>query len=131
MDFQYRLETSLDFDAAVEAVQAITAGKGFRVLHVHDVQKTLAEKGFSIEPLKIIEICNAKHANRALGADITVSLFMPCKINVYRQGGKTVINGLRPSVMAAFFPAGGLEDLAAEVDSVVRAIIDEAAGLTQ
>lgn len=127
MDFQYRRKTQLDFDNAVRAVQSKTAEKGFRVLHVHDVQKTLAEKGFACEPLNIVEVCSAKFAHRALAADIAVSLFMPCRINVYRENGQTIINALRPGVLASFYPQAGLESLAAEVDAVITGIVDEAA----
>lgn len=56
MEFGYTVKTSKPFAAAVEAVQAKTAEKGFKVQHVHDVQKTLAEKGFQRDPFSIVEI---------------------------------------------------------------------------
>ena len=91
----------------------------FRVLHTHDVAATLAEKGFPREPLKIIEICNAKYASQVLNRDVKISLMLPCPISVYVQGGKTEISTLLPSSIAEFFPRAGIEGLAAEVESVV------------
>jgi uncharacterized protein (DUF302 family) len=64
--FQYTVETGKPFDIAEQAVQQKTAEKGFRVLHTHNVAATLAEKGFSREPLQIVEICNARYASEAL-----------------------------------------------------------------
>lgn len=128
MNFEYTVETEKSFDQAVEAVQAKTAEKGFRVLHVHDVTATLAEKGFQREPLKIIEICNAKYANQVLNADVSIGLFMPCKINVYTKEGQTFLSALLPGVMGSFFPGKGIEPVAAEVEKIVRGIVDESAG---
>ena len=78
------------------------------------------------EPLKIIEICNAKYASQVLNKDVKISLMLPCPISVYVQGGKTEISTLLPSSIAEFFPRAGIEELAAEVESVVLKIIEEA-----
>ncbi len=59
-NFQYTVNSNKSFDAAVSAVEHKTAEKGFRVLHTHDFAGTLAEKGFTREPLKLVEICNAE-----------------------------------------------------------------------
>lgn len=128
MDFEYNKDSDRSFDDVVADVEKLTAEKMFRVLHIHDVQETLAEKGFEREPLKIIEICNAKFAHTALGKDVAVSLFMPCKINVYTEAGKTKIKAMRPAAIAQFFPEAGLEELANEVDQVILDIVDGAAG---
>jgi uncharacterized protein (DUF302 family) len=124
-NFEYTVGTAKSFDEAVEAVVQKTAEKGFRVLHVHDVAATLAEKGLVRDPLKIVEVCNAKYAHRVLQADVSVALFMPCKINVYTEDGQTVISALRPAMMAQFFPGSGIEETANEVEGIVRAIVDE------
>jgi len=127
MNMQYDVATDRTFDAVVSDVERFTVEKSFRVLHVHDVQATLAEKGLKREPLKIIEICNSKFAYEALKRDMSVSLFMPCKINVYTENGQTKIKAMRPAAIADFLPGAGLEALAAEVDRVVIEIVDRAA----
>jgi uncharacterized protein (DUF302 family) len=45
---EHTVRTAKSFDEAVRAVEQLTAEKGFRVLHVHDVAQTLAEKAFSV-----------------------------------------------------------------------------------
>ncbi|PKO11565.1 MAG: hypothetical protein CVU39_28565, partial [Chloroflexi bacterium HGW-Chloroflexi-10] len=62
--FDYTVETTKGVEEAVAAIEAKAQEKGFRVLHVHDVQTTLAAKGFEIEPMKIVEVCNAKFASQ-------------------------------------------------------------------
>ncbi len=126
-DFDYTVATAKPFDEAVAAVEKASQDKGFRVLHVHDVQATLAAKGFERGPLKIIEVCSAKFAHEALERDIKTALMLPCPIVVYVREGATVISALRPAVIKDFYPEAGLDSLAAAVDAVVRAIVDEAA----
>jgi uncharacterized protein (DUF302 family) len=124
--FEYTLETPKSFDDAVAAVEAACAAVSFRVLHIHDVQATLAAKGFARHPLKIVEICNAKFAYDALAKDIRVGLMLPCRITVYVHGSKTFLSAFRPTVIKAMLPEAGLERLADEVDVIVRGIVDAA-----
>jgi len=127
MTIEYEAISRRSFSDVVADVERFTTEKSFRVLHVHDVQATLREKGFHREPLKIIEICNARFAHQTLEKNISVSLFMPCKINVYTEAGMTKIKALRPAAIAEFFPDDGLDALAGEVDKIVIEIVDRAA----
>jgi uncharacterized protein (DUF302 family) len=125
MQLGYTCETKKGFEEAVALVQERVAERGFRVLHVHDIQGTLAEKGFERPPYKIIEICNSKFAYSVLDISEDVGLFMPCKINVYTRGGKTFISAMRPSMISDFFKNEELKRIADEVDAIVRSIVDD------
>ena len=127
MDFEYNILSDRSFDEVVASVEKITAEKLFKVLHIHDVQATLAGKGFEREPIKIIELCNAKFAHEALQKNISVSLFMPCKIVVYTENNRTKIKAMRPKAISDFFPDDGLKKLADDVDLVIVEIADRAA----
>lgn len=124
MEFDYTVTTQKDFDSAVLAVQGEITKAGFRVLYVHDVQKTLEEKEFEIEPLKIIEFCNAKSAYAVLQADMKIGLCLPCKINVYVKDGQTFISGMRPIILPKFFPEAQLDNLPEEIDKLIKIVID-------
>jgi len=97
----------------------------FRVLAVHNVQKTLAEKGFEHGPLKIIEVCNARFAYQALSKQVDVALFMPCRYVVYIKEQKTVVKLARPSLIARMLPVDELGDLATDVEQVLKKIMQE------
>jgi len=126
MEFDYTVVTVKSFDSAVDGVEEEIAKAGMRVLHIHDVQKTLAEKGFEREPFKIVEFCNAKYANDFLNADIKIGLCLPCKINVYVKDGQTFISGMRPIILPQFFPNVDLGEKPKEIDQIIRNIIDNA-----
>jgi uncharacterized protein (DUF302 family) len=126
--FEYTVETKKPFEQAVEAVERLTAEKGFRVLHTHDVAATLAEKGFNREPLKIVEICNARYASEVLRRDVRTALMLPCPIAIYVSDGKTFISTLLPTAIADFYPEAGIESVAKEVERAALAIVDAAKG---
>ncbi|AKM78784.1 MAG: hypothetical protein UX85_C0004G0204 [Candidatus Beckwithbacteria bacterium GW2011_GWB1_47_15] len=124
MAFDYTVTTKKSFAEAVAEVERETVRVGFKVLYVHDIASALKEKGFELEPFKIIEVCSAQSANRVLKADIKMGLCLPCKINVYQKGGQTFISGMRPILLSQLFPQADLGSFPAEVDGIVRKIID-------
>ena len=126
MEFDYTVETAKSFDSAVKDVEEKIAEVGMRVLYVHDVQKTLSDKGFEREPFKILEFCNGKYASEFLNADIKIGLCLPCKINVYVKDGQTFISGMRPIILPQFFPKVDLGAKPEEIDRIIRNIIDNA-----
>jgi uncharacterized protein (DUF302 family) len=96
------------------------------VLHTHDVAATLAERGFPRDPLKIVEICNARYASEVLAKAVKISLRLPCPISVYVEGGTTHIRIMLPTTISEFFPDAGIEDVAAQVERTVLEIIEAA-----
>jgi uncharacterized protein (DUF302 family) len=128
MELDYTVSTDKSFTDAVQLVIELTATHGFRVQFVHDVQATLAEKGFARDPLTIVEMCNAQFASQVLAADPKIGLMLPCPIMVYVEGDQTLISTMRPTLIGGFFPEAGIDAIAAEVELVLFAIIDEAAG---
>ena len=123
--FDYTVETTKSVDEAVTAIETKAQEKGFRVLHLHDVQATLAAKGFHIEPMKIVEVCNAGYASQVLAKDKKISLMLPCPISVFLEAGKTYISALKPRAIADFYPNANVESIAAEVERIVLNLVDE------
>jgi len=126
MEFDYTVNTTKNFNEAVQDVEKEIIKASMRVLYVHDVQETLTEKGFEREPFKIIEFCNAKFANEFLNIDMKIGLCIPCKINVYIKDRQTVISGMRPIVLPHFFPEADFGDRPKEIDKIIQNIIDNA-----
>lgn len=123
----YTVPTSKSVDEAVAAIEQSCAAHGFRVLHVHDIAADLAEKGYPRDPLKIVEICNARYASKMLERDLTAALMLPCPIVVSQQSSGTKISTMLPSVIAELLPGRSLEFTAEQVEFAVVAIVDEAA----
>ena len=124
--FLYTVGATKSFNAAVEAVEAKVAEKGYRVMHTYDVAAILATEGFARSPLKIIEVCNARYADEALRRDVNLAVLLPCSIAVYTEGENTFISTMRTSALAEFSPGAGLEQIAAEMEKTLLQIVDEA-----
>lgn len=124
--YDYMVETAKSVDAAVAAVEAASQKAGFRVLHVHDVQETLALKGFARGPLKIIEICNARFAYEVLKEDIKISLMLPCPISVFEDAGKTYVCTMKPTIISEYSSSEKVAGIAEDVERMVVQIVDAA-----
>jgi uncharacterized protein (DUF302 family) len=121
--YMYELESDKPFETVVENILKQVPERQFRVLMVHDVQQTLSEKGFVHDPLKIIEVCNARFAHQALGKDPNAALFMPCRYSVHGGSPKTIVKLGRPSMIARILSGSGLEGLATEVEETLMEIM--------
>ena len=119
----YRIESDQPFGEVAAGLEKQAIEHQFRVLAVHDVQETLAEKGLERGPLKIIEVCNAGFAHKSTQKDILVALFMPCKFTVHTEGDKTLVTLARPTMITDMLPDAGLNELASEVEDTLKKVM--------
>jgi uncharacterized protein (DUF302 family) len=99
-----RYEMSIVLKGTLEEVkekvlEALRA-QGFGVITEIDMQKTLKQKlGVDIMPYQILGACNPRFAYRALTADESIGLLLPCNV-VLRQVREEVIVSIQdPEVM--------------------------------
>lgn len=129
-EYDYRRETARRFDDAVTGVEAAIAQAGFSVRVVHDIQATLAAKGFRVRPIRIYEIDSTPELAATLcagRAPCDIELLMPCRVNVFEEHGRTVITALRPTVLCRVFPEDGLDDVAEVLERLLLTVVDAAA----
>ncbi len=124
----YIVETRKDVEAAAQDLEAAVKRNKFGVLHVHDLQKTLKEKGVDFpNACRILEVCNPQRALQVLTGNMGVNMALPCRISVYREGGTTKIGMIRPTALLALFPGSEkLKSVAEEVERETIHMIDEA-----
>jgi uncharacterized protein (DUF302 family) len=124
MDFNYKVSSKKSFVETVKVLQEEIVKAGMRVLHVHDIQKALGEKGFQREPFKIIEFCSARYAYNFLNLSSDIGLFLPCKIVVFQEDNQVFVSALRPLVLNKFFPELGLQKEIKEINEVIHKIVE-------
>ena len=113
----YGSSVSLDvpFSEAVTRVRAALAGQGFGVLTEIDVTATLKAKlGEQIEDYVILGACNPPLAHRALAADRSIGLLLPCNVVVRATPAGTVVEALDPQIMATLTGRPELKPVADE-----------------
>lgn len=124
--FLYTVSTAKSFDAAVEAIEYGVAANGYSVLNTYDLVGSVAMPGFDRGPLKIMEVCSARHVDEILKRDISAALMLPCPIAVYTRAEKTFISTVRPAAFVEFSPDSGLEGVASQMESVFLQIVNAA-----
>lgn len=124
----YVIDTPKDVETAARDLEAAVKRNKFGVLHVHNLQQTLKEKGVDFpNACRILEVCNPQRAQQVLTATMAVNMALPCRISVYQDGGKTKIGMIRPTALLALFPqAAALKAVAEEVERETIRMIDEA-----
>src|SRR3989344_6927130 len=124
-DFAYIIETQKSFDEAVISVLKAVEQKNWAIFQIYDIKERLAAKGFEQKPLKIIEICSGKYANKFLNKNKLISLCMHCKINVLEENGKMKIACMKPTMISQFFPEVNKKE-AEEAEKDVKEIVNNA-----
>ncbi|GAA2184980.1 MULTISPECIES: DUF302 domain-containing protein [Actinomycetes] len=99
----YSITTTVDqpFDQTVTAVRDALAGQGFGILTEIDMATTLKNKlDVDIPPQVILGACNPPLAHRALQAEESIGLLLPCNVVVRSAGPhRTVVEALDPQIM--------------------------------
>jgi uncharacterized protein (DUF302 family) len=99
--------------------------KGFGVLSNIDVQKILKEKlGAEMESYVILDVCNPRHAKKAIDAHKEVGLILPCKVTVYQDQGRVWVSLYRPTEAIKVLGYSDLNSLAAQVEEELKGAID-------
>jgi len=115
---------ALPFDAALERTTAALAAEGFGVLTEIDVQATLKKKLDLDRPRqRILGACNPPLAAKALDAEPSIGLLMPCNVVVREDAhGNVHVEMLDPIALFELTGRADVEPLAREV----RARLDRA-----
>lgn len=124
MEYGFTVHTPLPFPEAAARVREALQQQGFGVLTEIDVQATLREKlGHQMGGYVILGACNPPLAHRALAADISIGLLLPCNVVVRAGAGHTVVEALDPQMMVAVTGEPSLQPVAEEAAGRLRAAL--------
>ncbi|MHB2021188.1 MAG: DUF302 domain-containing protein [Candidatus Xenobia bacterium] len=122
----YCLEKSIagPFAEAVEAVKAAFKAEGFGNLTEIDVTRVMQEKtGEQMEPYRILGMCNPQLAHRAISAEHTIGVMLPCNVLVHQCGNEVRIAAADPRRMMQMIGNPELATIATEVGSLIDAAL--------
>jgi len=113
------------FPEAVDRVRTALADQGFGVLTEIDVKATMKAKlDADMEDYVILGACNPALAHRALAADRSIGLLLPCNVVVRSAGdNKSTVEMLDPTVISQVSEAPGLDDIAAQAAQKLRSAL--------
>ncbi len=118
------VRTGASFAEASTRIREALKAQGFGVLTEIDVQSTLRDRlGENMEEYIILGACNPPLAHRALAADRSVGLLLPCNVVVRAGDGCTVVEALDPRAIADIAGQPLLSDIAEDAASRLRAAL--------
>jgi uncharacterized protein (DUF302 family) len=114
---------------AVERTRAALKEQGFGVLTEIDVRATLKQKlDVDYRPYIILGACNPPLAHRALQADPSIGLLLPCNVIIYEDGEGTVVEAMDPLVALGIADVPALSAVATEARQGLQQMLVAVAG---
>lgn len=125
MDHGIATTVPLPFDQAVTAVREALADQGFGVLTEIDLAATLKVKlDVELAPQVILGACNPPLAHRALQAEASIGLLLPCNVVVRAAGAdRTAVEALDPQIMVGVTGNAALRPVADAAAERLRAAL--------
>jgi uncharacterized protein (DUF302 family) len=115
--YGYGKKVQRSFDEAVDDVVAALQQEGFGVLSDIDVAATLKKKiGADIPPYRILGACNPPLAQRAIEAEPSIGLLLPCNVLVRQdQSGAVFVEVMDTEAILQLVDKPAVTALAKEV----------------
>jgi uncharacterized protein (DUF302 family) len=98
--FTFKIVSTQSIDYVSKKVPQVCEDFKFALLKTYVYHEIVESKGFPIKrKVFIYEICQAKTAAKMLTDFPHFSIFMPCKLAVYEDNGKTIISTMNMEIM--------------------------------
>ena len=129
MEIRYALVKELPdmgYDDAVSRATDCLAEEGFGVLTEIDVKATLKKKlNVDFRRYVILGACNPELAHQAMTGEPFIGVLLPCNVLVMeREGGGSIVAGLKPSAAFSLVDNPDVAPIAEEVEDRLRRVLD-------
>lgn len=116
---------AMPFADAVECVTRALQGEGFGVLTDIDVTATMKKKlDLDMPPYRILGACNPTLAHRAIEAEPSIGLLLPCNVVVRQdEKGDVHIEFMDPNAVLDLVRKPGIAQLAGEVRQKLEKVL--------
>ena len=112
------------FDEVNTEVRAALAEQSFGIVSEVDMQVTFKNKlNVEIEPMLILGACNPNYAFRALNAEPSIGLLLPCNVVLRKTDAGVIVEIINPQMMAEITEGPEMAKIADEVTEKLAAAL--------
>jgi uncharacterized protein (DUF302 family) len=127
----YQISTDKPFETVLKNLEKAIVDNDFSIITTHDMRKTFEKNNLEISrdfEYRIIELCNAQKAHKALGMSMNLGIMMPKSIIISRENGKTVLRymQMKPWMVGMMFPDINIVPMSKKVMGTMKKIVHEA-----
>lgn len=125
MSYTFSKITEIEFDEAVLKTTEELKKEGFGILTEINIKETLKNKlDVDFRKYKILGACNPPFAYRALMAEPEIGSMLPCNVIVQETDNGVMISAVDPVASMLAVKNDELGELAAEVSSKLKKVIE-------
>jgi uncharacterized protein (DUF302 family) len=115
MEISLKTHVAAPFDDVVARTRGALAEQGFGVLTEIDVQATMKAKlDADVGPFLILGACNPPLAYRAISAEASIGVLLPCNVVVRQDGDRVLVEAVDPMGMMSVAGDEALDAVASE-----------------
>lgn len=122
------VKSNKSFAATLSSFKEEVGKAGWSVLNSNNMAGVLSERGFTLDPVVILDVCSGQYSARILGNDDyrPISAFMPCRVSIYKTSeGDVFVARMNTGAFVQMMPPEVAEVMEAS-DSEIAAIIERA-----
>lgn len=122
----YKTMTHWSMDAVLSQIAEKAKLFGFGELNRYEFKPLLKSKGLDLNrDITVVELCNPTAAVKAMDSYPEISAYLPCRISVYEEAGKTVLSTIGIDEMMMAVPEDDeFKTYMTEIFSNVRALMN-------
>ncbi len=119
------------FPATLAAFEHEASEAGWSILNRNNMAGTLSERGFTIDPVVILDVCSGRYSAQILEEDAfrPVSAFMPCRVSIYQDSqGDVFISRMNVPGFLPMMPEGVaevMEKSSEEIEAIIERTVAE------
>ena len=119
------VQSNKSFSETLKTFKEETAKAGWSVLNANNMAGVLSERGFTLHPVVILDVCSGQYSARILENDNyrPISAFMPCRVSIYQTSdGNVFVARMNTAAFVAMMPPEVAEVMSASDDEISRVI---------
>jgi uncharacterized protein (DUF302 family) len=128
MEISLKTHVSAPFDDVVTRARSALADQGFGVLTEIDVRATMKAKlDADVGPFLILGACNPPLAYRAISAQASIGVLLPCNVVVRQDGDRVLVEAVDPMGMMSVAGDDALDAVASEATDRLKVALQSIA----